>query len=190
MVGEASVSISEQLRPDVIGYDGALATRRRSLHVVPDPVETSAPVMMVTTQGGHLAQLVALESWWARYDRIWVAPPTSDVSDKLSNERVVTSYYPTTRNLWNAVRNFALAVRILLRERPAVLVSAGAGVAVPFFLVAWVLRIPTVFIEVYDRIDSATMTGRLCGPFTTRRFVQWESQVACYPDAEVVGPLL
>lgn len=146
--------------------------------------------MLVTTQGGHLAQLVALRSWWDRYDRVWVAPPTADVGDKLRGERVVTSYYPTTRNLWNAVRNFVLAVRILLRERPAVLVSAGAGVAVPFFLVAWVLRIPTVFIEVYDRIDSATMTGRLCGPFTTRRFVQWESQVACYPDAQVVGPLL
>jgi hypothetical protein len=34
------------------------------------------------------------------------------------------------------------------------------------------------------------MTGRLCGPFTTRRYVQWVSQTECYPDAEVVGPLL
>lgn len=190
MSGGISVSISEQVRPGEVDLVDRLAPPRRALHVVPEPVETTAPVMMVTTQGGHLAQLVALESWWARYDRIWVAPPTADVSDKLSDERVVTSYYPTTRNLWNATRNLLLAVRTLLRERPSVVVSAGAGVAVPFFLVAWVLRIPTVFIEVYDRIDSATMTGRLCGPFTTRRFVQWESQVACYPDAEVVGPLL
>ena len=33
-------------------------------------------------------------------------------------------------------------------------VSAGAGVAFPFFVVAWMMRIPTVFIEVYDRVDS------------------------------------
>lgn len=169
---------------------GKSLARSTALRVVPEPVDTTAPVMMVTTQGGHLAHLVALESWWRRYDRIWVAPPTADVADKLDGERVVKSYYPTTRNLWNAFRNLGLAVRTLSRERPSVVVSAGAGVAVPFFFVAWMLRIPTVFIEVYDRIDSPTMTGRLCGPFTTCRYVQWESQVERYPDAEVVGPLL
>ncbi|MGB3763550.1 MAG: hypothetical protein WA966_10020 [Ornithinimicrobium sp.] len=52
------------------------------------------------------------------------------------------------------------------------------------------LRIPTVFIEVYDRVDSATMTGRLCGPFTTRQIVQWPSQLESYPHATLVGPLL
>jgi UDP-N-acetylglucosamine:LPS N-acetylglucosamine transferase len=90
----------------------------------------------------------------------------------------------------NLLRNAALAARLLVRERPSLLVSAGAGVAVPFFVAAWLLRIPTVYIEVYDRVDTPTMTGRLCGPFTTRRIVQWQSQLAFYPDAHVVGPLL
>ena len=52
------------------------------------------------------------------------------------------------------------------------------------------LRVPTVFIEVYDRVDSPTMTGRLCGPFTTRRIAQWQQQLDFYPDAHLVGPLL
>ena len=103
---------------------------------------------------------------------------------------MVRSYSPTTRNLPNLLRNSALALRLLLRERPSLLVSAGAGVAVPFFIAAWLLRIPTVFIEVYDRVDTPTMTGRLCGPFTTRRIVQWQSQLEFYPDASLVGPLL
>lgn len=145
---------------------------------------------MVTTQGGHLAQLLALHDWWERHDRIWVAPEAPDVLDKLNGERLIASYSPTTRNLWNLLRNFLLALRTLVHERPSVVVSAGAGVAVPFFVLAWLLRIPTVFIEVYDRIDTATLTGRLCGPFTTQRYVQWTSQIACYPDAEFVGPLL
>jgi UDP-N-acetylglucosamine:LPS N-acetylglucosamine transferase len=81
-------------------------------------------------------------------------------------------------------------VRVVLRERPQLVVSAGAGVAFPFFVVAWLMRIPTVFIEVYDRVDSPTMTGRLCGPFTTRRIAQWEDQLSFYPDARLVGPLL
>ena len=150
----------------------------------------SGPVLMVSTQGGHLAQLLVLERWWGDRDRLWVCPTTPDVVDRLAGERVVASYTPTTRNLPNLVRNALLAVRLLRRERPSLVVSAGAGVAVPFFVAAWLLRIPTVFIEVYDRVDTPTMTGRLCGPFTTRRIVQWQSQLEFYPDARLVGPLL
>ncbi len=150
----------------------------------------SPDVLFVSTQGGHLAQLLVLSDWWSGKSRVWVAPPTPDVDDRLSGERVVHSHHPTTRNLGNAIRNLVLAFSVLRRLRPGVVVSAGAGVAVPFFFVAWLLRIPTVFIEVYDRIDSATLTGRLCGPFTTKRIVQWEQQLESYPDARLVGPLL
>jgi UDP-N-acetylglucosamine:LPS N-acetylglucosamine transferase len=153
-------------------------------------LQATGPVLLVSSQGGHLAHLLALRAWWEGRDRLWVCPDTPDVVDRLGGERVVRSYSPTTRNLINLLRNMALAVRLLRRERPSLLVSAGAGVAVPFFVGAWLLRIPTVFIEVYDRVDTPTMTGRLCGPFTTRRLVQWQSQLEFYPDAHLVGPLL
>ena len=112
-----------------------------------------------------------------------MAPPTADVEDKLADEQVVHSHFPTTRNAPNALRNLLLAWRVIRRLRPKMVVSAGAGVTVPFFLVAWLLRIPTVFIEVYDRFDSATLTGRMVRPFVTRQIVQWESQLEAYPDA-------
>jgi UDP-N-acetylglucosamine:LPS N-acetylglucosamine transferase len=151
---------------------------------------TTGPVLLVSTQGGHLAHLLALRGWWQDRDRLWVCPRTPDVEDRLTGERLVCSHSPTTRNVPNLVRNSVLALELLLRERPSMVVSAGAGVAVPFFVAAWLLRIPTVFIEVYDRVDTPTMTGRLCGPFTTRRMVQWQSQLDFYPDAHLVGPLL
>lgn len=147
-------------------------------------------MLLVSTQGGHLAQLLVLREWWEHYERVWVCPPTPDVVDRLAGERVVTSHHPTTRNLPNLLRNALLALRVVRRERPSLVVSAGAGVAVPFFVAARLRGIPTVFIEVYDRVDSPTMTGRLCGPFTTRRIAQWPDQLAFYPDAHLVGPLL
>jgi len=150
----------------------------------------TGPVLLVSTQGGHLAQLLVLRHWFEGRDHVWVCPDTPDVADRLAGERVIHSYSPTTRNLPNLLRNAALALRVLRRERPALVVSAGAGVAVPFFVAARLLGVPTVFIEVYDRVDSPTMTGRLCGPFTTCRIVQWEQQLAFYPDAHLVGPLL
>lgn len=151
---------------------------------------TRPDVMLVSSQGGHLAQLLVLKQWYSDKSRVWVAPDVPDVVDKLSGEILVTSHFPTTRNARNAVLNLVLALRLMLRLRPRLLVSTGAGVALPFFVVAWLLRIPSVFIEVYDRVDSPTLTGRLVGPLATRRIVQWDEQLAAYPDAQLVGPLL
>ena len=75
------------------------------------------------------------------------------------------------------------------RFRPDVVVSDGAGVAFPFFIVARIMRVPTVYLEVYDRIDSPTLTGKLCRPFTSLFVVQWEEQRRFYPGARVIGGL-
>ena len=97
--------------------------------------------MLVGSGGGHLAQLLALRPWWRDLDRSWVCFDAPDARSQLADERVVWAYSPTTRNLVNLVRNFFLAIKVLRRERPDVVISTGAGVAVPFFLIARVLGI-------------------------------------------------
>jgi UDP-N-acetylglucosamine:LPS N-acetylglucosamine transferase len=146
-------------------------------------------VALVCSSGGHLTQLHQLKPFWEKHDRFWVTFKLPDSESLLEQEDVVWAYYPTTRNIGNALRNFGLALRVLSRRRPDLLVSDGAGVAFPFFLVARLLRIKTVYIEVYDRIDSPTLTGRLCRPLTNLFLVQWEEQKRFYPRAQVIGRL-
>lgn len=146
--------------------------------------------LLVGSSGGHLAQLLALEPWWSRRERHWVTFGTPDARSQLRGEEVTWAHHPTTRNLPNLLRNLLLAVRLLREHRPDVVVSTGAGVALPFFVLARVLGIRTVYVEVYDRIDSSTLTGRLCAPFADRVLVQWDEQRALYRGARVIGPLL
>jgi UDP-N-acetylglucosamine:LPS N-acetylglucosamine transferase len=134
--------------------------------------------------------LLSLEPWWSQRQRVWVTFPTPDARSQLTREDVTWAYHPTTRSLRNLIRNFWLAVRIIPRVRPDVVVSTGAGVAVPFFLMARLRRIPTVYVEVYDRIDTRTLTGRLCRPLTSLFCVQWEEQQRLYPGAQWIGGLL
>lgn len=147
-------------------------------------------VLLVCSSGGHLAQLLALDPWLCAKRARWVTFPTADARSLLAGRDVVEAYHPTTRHVPNLLRNALLAVRMLRRDRPDVIVSSGAGVALPFFVLGRLLGIPTVFIEVYDRLDSATLTGRLCRPFATRMLVQWEEQQQLYPGSTVVGTLL
>jgi hypothetical protein len=146
--------------------------------------------LLVCSSGGHLYQLLRLEPWWRDFARRWVTFDTEDARSLLAGELTVWAYRPTTRNARNAARNLFLAVRLVREWRPDVIVSTGAGVAFPFFVAAKLFRIPTVFVEVYDFIDSPTLTGRLCHPLTDRFLLQWPEQQRFYPRGIVIGPLL
>jgi hypothetical protein len=148
-----------------------------------------ASAMLVCSSGGHLLQLHRLKPWWSKWDRVWVTFDTPDSHSLLAGEDVRWAYRPTTRNVLNLLRNLALAWRLLRRDRPDVVVSTGAGVAFPFFLVARLLGIKTVYLEVYDRIDVPTLTGRLCQPLASRFLLQWDAQKRFYRRGEVIGRL-
>lgn len=156
-----------------------------------DPDRTNdGTVLLVGSSGGHLAQLLALEPWYRDRTRRWVTFGTPDARSLLTGEDVVWAYHPTTRNVWNLARNTILAARLLRRRGVAAVITTGAGVAVPFIALARLRGIPTIYIEVYDRIDTPTLTAKLCRPFLSAMLVQWEEQRRLYPEATVVGRLL
>jgi UDP-N-acetylglucosamine:LPS N-acetylglucosamine transferase len=147
-------------------------------------------VLLVCSTGGHLTQLLRLKPWWERHDRTWVTFDKADARSHLAGERTVWAHHPTTRNVPNALRNLVLARKVLRDERPDVIVSDGAGVAVPFFWMARRMGIATVYVEVFDRVESPTLTGRMCRPVTDLFCVQWPEQQRHYEGSVVIGPLL
>ena len=46
-----------------------------------------------------------------------------------------------------------------------------------------------VYIEVFDRFDKATITGRLVYPIVDKFIVQWEEQKKVYPKAINLGSI-
>ena len=146
-------------------------------------------VCLVCSSGGHLAHLHMLEPFWKDKDRFWVTFDKQDARSILKDEKVYSCYYPTNRNIPNLARNTILALKILKKEKPDLIVSSGAAVAVPFFWLGKLAGCKTVYIEVFDRMNSATMTGRLVYPVTDKFIVQWEEMRKVYPKAVNFGSL-
>lgn len=144
-------------------------------------------VLLVCSSGGHLLQLVSLASAWDGLSRVWVSFDKSDVRSLLADETVIAAYGPTNRSVGNLVRNLWVAQRTLRRLRPRVLVTTGAGVAVPF---AWLARLygaKVVYVESFTRIDSVSLSCRLIAPFTDRVYVQWPEALRLVKHARYVG---
>jgi len=149
----------------------------------------SRKVLIACSPGGHLVQLWWLADWWRTWERVWVTLDGPDVAGRLAGERVILAHGPTNRSVVNLARNLRLARRVLRVERPDLVIGNGAGVTVPFFWAACAMRIPTVFVEVYDRIDAPSLSGRLVRPIADRIVLQWEAQRAFYPEGVVLGPV-
>ncbi|QOL32659.1 UDP-N-acetylglucosamine--LPS N-acetylglucosamine transferase [Bifidobacterium eulemuris] len=146
-------------------------------------------VCLVGSSGGHLAHLYMLQPFWRDKDRFWVTFDKEDARSLLRDERVYPCHYPTNRNLRNLVRNIGVAWRVLRKEKPDLIVSSGAAVAVPFFWLGKLFGAKTVYIEVFDRIDKPTMTGRMVTPVTDRFVVQWDEMRRVYPKAVCLGSI-
>ncbi|BDG67026.1 UDP-N-acetylglucosamine--N-acetylmuramyl-(pentapeptide) pyrophosphoryl-undecaprenol N-acetylglucosamine transferase [Enterococcus innesii] len=144
-------------------------------------------ICLVGSSGGHLTHLHLLEPFWGNKERFWVTFDKEDAKNILANERKYNCYFPTNRNVKNLIKNTYLAFKILKSEKPDIIISSGAAVAVPFFFVGKLLKIKTVYIEVFDRIDKPTLTGKLVYAVTDLFIVQWEEMRKVYPKAINLG---
>jgi UDP-N-acetylglucosamine:LPS N-acetylglucosamine transferase len=146
-------------------------------------------LLLVCSSGGHLLQLVQLSAAWQDRPRTWITFDKSDTRVLLADERVIHAFGPTNRSLRNFFRNLRLAVHVLRRERPAAMLTTGAGVAVPF---AWLSRlrgVPVFYVESVTRIEEMSLSGRLIRPIAEQVFVQWPELAASSPRLRFAGNL-
>ena len=107
-------------------------------------------VCLVGSSGGHLTHLYMLKPFWQNKDRFWVTFDKEDARSKLKDEKMYGCHYPTNRNLKNLIKNTFLAIKVLRKERPDVIISSGAAVAVPFFYIGKLMGAKLIYIEVFD----------------------------------------
>jgi UDP-N-acetylglucosamine:LPS N-acetylglucosamine transferase len=151
--------------------------------------DAARKVLLVSSSGGHLLELMQLRDQWPREERAWVTFPTSDALSVLEDEQVWFAHHPTNRNIPNLLRNLLLAVRVVASVRPRAVISTGAGVAVPFCYVGRLLGARVVFIESFARISGPSLTARLVYPVATDFFIQWPSMLRHFRHARYEGSL-
>ena len=147
-------------------------------------------ICIPTSSGGHLTHMMLLKDFWQSHDRFWVTINKIDAQSQLKDEYKYWCYYPTNRNIWNLIRNTFLALRILKKEKPDLIISSGAAIAMPFFMLGKIFfHCKCVYVEVFDRIDKPTIAGKFCYHFSDEFFVQWEEQLKVYPKAKYIGQI-
>jgi len=145
---------------------------------------------LISSPGGHFFQLHQLQNWWSKYPHFWVTANSLDTKDHLKKEKVYYAFFPEHRNIKNAIKNLFLAIKILLKEKPNLLISCGAGIAPPFFLVGKILGCKLIYIEPIDFIKFPTLTGKLLYPLSNLFLIQNPIQKKHFKKAKFWGTTL
>ncbi len=145
-------------------------------------------VLYVTSPGGVLHDVLAVADAWQRPER-WVAVDAPHTREALAAREVRWSADLEPDQRPAVLAEFLRAVVDLTVRRPRWLVSAGTGLAVPWFLAARMLGVPTVWIETLNMRGETGTAAKICGRLARHVLVQHTSMLRAGSRTILVGEL-
>ncbi len=143
-------------------------------------------ICLISSHGGHLRELLA-------------------ATEKVSGEKYVVTHRTTNteeilvaakhyfildphRSLLKFACNFLQSLNHIFRERPDVIISTGAGIAIPSILLGkYLLKSKLIFIESAANVVSPSKTGRFLYNRSDLFLIQWPAMKQHYPRAIYCG---
>jgi beta-1,4-N-acetylglucosaminyltransferase len=130
-----------------------------------------------------------VKSAYGNYDHFYITFNRRDARDKLRGERTYFINDPK-RNPLKFLSNMARAARLFMKEKPDVVISTGAGMAIPFCYLCKAMGRKVVFIETLAAIDKPSMSGKIIYPISDLFITQWKRNLKFYPKAVYGGTVL
>lgn len=146
-------------------------------------------ICIICSAGGHLTQVRKLEKFYQNYDYFFVTFFSKPIEELAKRGRFYFVKDPG-RNLFRFLVNAFQSLKVFLNERPDVIISTGAGVAIAMCWWARLFGKKVIFIESWSRIERPSFTGRLVYPIANLFIVQWKSLLKYYPKAKFRGSLI
>ena len=146
-------------------------------------------ICFAASTGGHFEQLMMLKPLMSKYDSIII---TEKSQYSVENKEIKTYYLNQVNRkektfLFRMIVNSLKTIKILIIEKPDIIISTGALSTIPLCLFGKLLRKKIIFIESFAKINSPTLTGKLVYKFADQFYVQWEEMKSIYPKAIYVG---
>lgn len=128
-------------------------------------------VGIVCSHGGHLTEMRYLLNE-LNIDDVFFITYNASITKNLKEKKYLFPNFGS--NPLMVVRYLPKFLKILLDEKPDLIISNGAEIAIPIFFLAKILQIRTIFIECYTRINEPTITGKIVLPLSTTFIIPWE----------------
>lgn len=130
----------------------------------------------------------SLRGFWSQHERIWVTDMKEDTRSLIvSSENVHWLPYQAPRDISAFIGNIPKAIKLARSEKPDLIISTGASIAVTFAISAKLTGSNFIFIESLSRSSELSLSGKLVYPLCDELYVQWPSLSQQYSKAVFAG---
>lgn len=145
-------------------------------------------ILLISSSGGHFSELNKLKIS-AKYKTIIV---TEKNKDTVNNKNIDYYLKYGTRDklikyLFIFLNNSLKALKIIIKDKPQVIISTGAHSCVPFFVIGKLLRKKTIYIESFAKVNTPSLTYKIANKFMDEVIVQHQEMLEVYPKAKYYG---
>ena len=150
-------------------------------------------VLFISSTGGHLSEMMMLESLFKKYDYHIITEKTDttkSLSEKYKGKVNYLIYgtkdHPLTYP-FKLLGNCFKSLYYYFKIRPDFIVTTGAHTAGPMCCIGKIFGSKIIYVETFANIHTKTITGRLVYKCADLFIVQWESMLELYPKATYGG---
>lgn len=147
-------------------------------------------VLFVCNIGGHYSQMLKLRELIKQFDSILLTDNKNATIDMKGYAEVIpiTAFNFSKHRLYYFILNCLQCFKIWLKHKPYYMITTGAGLAVPAFLIGKLFGSKLIFIETRSRVYTRSTTGKLLYKICDKVIVQWPEMVDVYAGkAEYYG---
>jgi UDP-N-acetylglucosamine:LPS N-acetylglucosamine transferase len=147
-------------------------------------------ICLAASAGGHISQLLKLAACWNGYETFCVTT-TEVVRNKLNKLGEV--YVVGECNRQHPMRVIAVllrCLRIVLRERPDVVISTGAAAGCMLCFLSKMIGAKVVWIDSITNVERISLSGRMVRYIADLFLVQWPELAGRYKKVEFVGTVV
>lgn len=143
-------------------------------------------ICYVCSAGGHFTEALRIFKR-LDYDGFFI---TFESENLKGRKEKIYNIMDFKRNPLKFIFSLFQTTRILLKERPDVILSTGAGLAVPCCLLGKVAGCKVIHLEIGCNVSKPSLSGRMIYPIADLFIVEWKKLLHFYPKAKYGGLLI
>jgi UDP-N-acetylglucosamine:LPS N-acetylglucosamine transferase len=147
-------------------------------------------ICLAASAGGHISQLLKLTESWNGHETFCVTT-TEVVRDKLSRFGAVYVVGECNRqHLLHVVKVLMRCIKIMVKEKPDVVLSTGAAAGCLLCLLGKILGAKVIWIDSITNVERISLSGRMVRYVADLFLVQWPELAGQYKKVEFVGTVI
>lgn len=148
-------------------------------------------VMFICSAGGHLTEILKIDKLFKKYDYVLVTEKNKisiDLQKKYNIEFLMYgSRYYLPKYIFVFIINFFKSIYLFFKYQPDLVYTTGAHTCIVMCYLAKLFRKKVIFIEVFDRTTTPTLSGRMVYKIADVFIVQHEELLNNYKKAKYIG---